>query len=145
VEDFKRRYRRRPVISTAPFPHVLDMLRGPLKGTPKAIVTNKPQDITLEILGTLRMTEDFASVIGMHAGFPAKPDPSSVREMMGRFHATPSETVYVGDSNVDAETSENAGIDFAWVDYGYDMLQGRKAAHHFSSATEWQALLKGGC
>lgn len=140
VDEFKRAYRAQPVRETLPFPGVVGMLEGPLGKTLKAIVTNKPQDITLRILDELGIARFFKHVIGMHEGFPPKPDPAGIREMMDRFGADAGSTVYVGDSCVDAETSLAAGVDFAYVEYGYQALKGYEPAFRFSSAAEWRAL-----
>ena len=140
VTSFRERYRKKPVLSTVPFPQVRETLGGPLKNITKAIITNKPQDITLAILETLGLQNYFERVIGMHAGHPPKPDPTSTKAMMERFQKNAQHVIYIGDSNVDAETCENAGIDFAWVDYGYDRLRDHVAKFQFSSASEWRIL-----
>ncbi len=142
VQAFKRAYRAEPVIRTAPFPGVVDALSGPLAGVRKAIITNKPQDITQVILARLGLDRYFEGVIGMHAGHPPKPDPESTLFMLERFGTAPERCVYVGDSRVDAETSVNAGVDFAWVRYGYDRLGGEKRAWEFGSAGEWAVLVR---
>ena len=141
VEAFRARYREEPVRKTRPFPGVTGMLSGPLAAVKKAIITNKPQDITLQILDRLKLASYFELVIGMHAGHPPKPDPSSILFAMRQLGAAPQACVYIGDSRVDAEVSKNAGIDFAWVSYGYDVLDGEKAAFKFESAGEWKKLL----
>jgi phosphoglycolate phosphatase len=141
VEDFKKAYRARPVRATRPFPGVIDTLEGPLRAAQKGIVTNKPHDITLQILEELGMNRHFGSVLGMHAGFEPKPDPAGMLHSMRLFSAEAPDTVYVGDSRVDAETSEAAGIDFAWVDYGYQDLGDARARYRFSNAAEWAGLV----
>ena len=141
VQLFKRRYREEPVRRTKPFPGVVETLSGPLSAVKKAIITNKPQDITLQILDLLKLAPYFELVIGMHAGHPPKPDPESMIFTMQKFGASPEACVYIGDSRVDAETSKNAGVDFAWVDYGYDVLGGEKRTYEFKSAGEWERLV----
>jgi len=140
VAYFKKEYRADPVKTTAPFEGVLPMLEGPLAKIKKAIVTNKPQDITEEILKRLNLTHYFEMTIGMHAGFPPKPDPAAALHVMRSLETVPARTVYVGDSGVDAALAFNAGIDFAWVSYGYDAAEKAKPLFTFSSATEWWVL-----
>ena len=141
VERFKTAYRARPVRLTRPFPHVVEMLEGPLRNTKKAIVTNKPQDITLRVLEELKIGRFFETVIGTNADFPPKPDPSAVMYLMGQTGVSKKGTVYIGDSRVDAETSANAGIDFAWVDYGYQGPGEFTPRYTFSSAADWKLLV----
>jgi len=44
-----------------------------------------------------------------------KPDPQGLEAAIKQLNAKPSETLYVGDSLVDAETARNAGVDFVAV------------------------------
>lgn len=142
VQAFRAAYRKEPVIDSAMFPSVEEVLKGPLRPVKKAVVTNKPQDVTLQIMDKLGMRGHFLEVIGMHAGYPAKPDPASTRHLMDRFAAPAERTVYVGDSLVDADTSRAAGIDFAWVDYGYQVLERSIPKWCFSNAREWAQLVR---
>lgn len=142
VDDFKAAYRREPVLGTRPFPGVREVLEGPLARTKKAIVTNKPQDITLQILDALGLSGCFEKVIGMHAGYPPKPDPAALNHVIHSLGGIAEKTVYVGDSPVDAETSSAAGVDFAWVDYGYHAPEGIEPRYRFSSAGDWAMLVR---
>lgn len=141
VDDFKAAYRREPVLGTRPFPDVREVLEGPLARTKKAIVTNKPQDITLQILDVLGLSGSFEKVIGMHAGYPPKPDPAALNHVIHSLGGTAAKAVYVGDSPVDGETSCAAGVDFAWVDYGYHASEGIQPRYRFSSARDWAVLV----
>ena len=138
---FKERYKQTPVLKTLPFPGVVEVLAGPLKNIPKAIVTNKPQDIAIRVLEKLDLMGHFKEVIGTLGDFPAKPDPAACLHLMGRFQSTPSSTVYIGDSAVDSETSAAAGIDFVWMDYGYQAAGNLIPRFCFSSAAEWGRLV----
>ena len=142
VELFKKSYRENPVRKTRPFPGVARALAGPLKNVTKAIITNKPQDITLRILEALDLKPFFKLVIGMHADHPPKPAPDAVLHAMKKFRAKPASTVYIGDSRIDAKTCVNAGIDFVWMDYGYDRVDGFLPRFKFSSARDWEKLLR---
>jgi len=140
VDLFKKRYRGQPVKKTEAYSGVRAMLEGPLSQTKKAIVTNKPQDITLTILKKLKLDSFFETVIGMNAGFLPKPDPSSILHVIQTLGCVPGKTVFVGDSGIDAAAAVNAGVDFAWVSYGYDDPKNIEPAYRFSSAAEWRLL-----
>ncbi len=141
VRTFKDRYRENPVRVTCPFPNVIEVLEGPLRKTPKAIITNKPQDIALRVLDELGMRHYFEEVIGTQGNFAPKPDPASSLYLMSRFDASAEVTVYVGDSPVDAQTSEAAGIDFAWMEYGYQDCGLLNPRFRFFSAEDWGVLV----
>lgn len=141
VAFFKERYQAVPALHSQPYPGVREMLEGPLGRVKKGIVTNKPQDITIVILKSLGLFSHFETVVGLHAGFPPKPDPAGMLHAIQKLGSSREETLYIGDSNVDAETCRNAGVDFGWAEYGYDVLEeGRQAAARFKSAAEWAKL-----
>ena len=48
----------------------------------------------------------------------AKPSPESLLFALKQLHATKAETLYIGDSTVDAETAQAAGVAFAGVTHG---------------------------
>lgn len=142
VETFRARYSENPVLSTKPYPHVIRMLEGQLRGAKKAIATNKPQEITERILKILLLDRHFEVVVGMGSPFPPKPDPASIRHILERTGAKKGEAVLVGDSAVDAEAARLAGIEFVWMEYGYDASPGADPAvkNRFSSASKWAFL-----
>ena len=104
-------------------------------------MTNKPEDITGQILRELNLARHFEMTIGMHAGFPPKPDPSSILHVMTSLQIAPERIVYVGDSGIDAATAQNAGIDFVWMSYGYDDIQPINLVTQFVSADGWRSLV----
>ena len=57
-------------------------------------------------------------IIGAEDVKAEKPDPEGLVEAISRLGAEPSEALYVGDSLVDAQTAQNAGVDFAAVRTG---------------------------
>ena len=48
----------------------------------------------------------------------AKPSPEGLLLAIKRLHVSKAETLYIGDSTVDAETAQAAGVDFAGVTHG---------------------------
>ncbi|HXV18839.1 MAG TPA: HAD hydrolase-like protein, partial [Candidatus Omnitrophota bacterium] len=59
VHLFKKLYWAHPVVKTVPYPGVETSLSGPLKVFKKAIVTNKPHELTQKILERLSMKRYF--------------------------------------------------------------------------------------
>lgn len=66
-----------------------------------------------------------------------KPHPESVIKILSYFDIMPEEACYIGDSDVDRETSERAGVLF--VAYRNEEL---KAAHHVSHFDELIPILE---
>lgn len=57
-------------------------------------------------------------VIGGEDVKVAKPDPQGLELIIERFGADKQDVLYIGDSYIDAETAQNAGVDFAGVTTG---------------------------
>lgn len=57
----------------------------------------------------------FDIIIGGEDVKQAKPDPQSIKKALRRLHRRKSETLYIGDSTVDAETAQAAKVDFVGV------------------------------
>lgn len=64
-------------------------------------------------------SDDFLDIIvgGEDVKTP-KPSPEGLLFALKQLHATKAETLYIGDSTVDAETAQKAGVDFAGVTHG---------------------------
>ena len=51
---------------------------------------------------------------------PSKPDPSMLLQLMDQLHTEKKETVMIGDSQVDMEMAENAGVDAIFMQHNAD-------------------------
>ena len=104
---------------TAPYAGILPMLSA-LKeqGSTLTVVSNKPHPA----VGPL-CEKYFDGLLddayGEREGIPRKPAPDAVWAVMEKFGASASDTVYIGDSEVDAQTASNAGVDCVLVDWGF--------------------------
>lgn len=115
-------YTARPADLTRPYPGVVETLVALRRaGHRLGVCTNKFRAPALQILEALDMAQHFDAVLGGDSLPVKKPDPAP---LISCFDALQGERlVYVGDSEVDAETALSAGIDFALFTRGY-----RKAA-----------------
>ncbi len=57
-----------------------------------------------------RTSQYFDAIVGPIDGFAHKPDPGMIVSLMARFEASPAETVYVGDADLDVATGLAAGV-----------------------------------
>lgn len=114
------------------------------RGVKLAVLSNK-QDAFAKIIIEKLFGGIFEIVMGgQPENFPLKPDPASAIFIAGRFNAYPKECLYVGDSDVDMETSARAGMNAVGVNWGYrseDILVQAGAAHILRSAEDLFALL----
>ena len=91
------------------YPGVRDLLER-FKGRQQAVLTNKPNPFSRQLLEILGVAGYFREIIGPDEPHPKKPDPAAVRAMMERAGVTAEETLLIGDSPVDIQTGRNAGI-----------------------------------
>ena len=96
---------------------LLDHLKS--RKFPTALCTNKPTEVTHIILKNLEIADCFHCIIGGTSGFPKKPDPASLKHILGELKADPKKTLMVGDSAVDVGAARAAGLPVAIMTYGY--------------------------
>src|SRR5207302_900850 len=71
----------------------------------KAVATNKPGELSRSILDQLGLARAFIAVLGEDDVGARKPDPLIVDILRGKVGAGRAQTLYVGDSLVDAEAA----------------------------------------
>ena len=119
LERFLEHYDARLLDSTRPYPEMLDTLNRLQPRHRLAVLTNKPGRPTAEILKGLEIDSLFSDVIGGDSGHGRKPDPAGLLDLVRRASVTPRETLLVGDSPVDLETSRRAGTHICLARYGF--------------------------
>jgi HAD superfamily hydrolase (TIGR01549 family) len=88
--------------------HVITTLAQ--KKVPLGVITNKYGDFSRAILTEFKLTPYLSTVIGDGDGFPLKPDPAVMKELISKYNLLPEETLYVGDGPVDIEFCRASGI-----------------------------------
>lgn len=120
-EDFKKYYQGHCQVKTAAYPGIMELLRELYhRGIKMAIVSNKAQPATTE-LNRIYFKEYIPIAIGENeeAGIKKKPAPDSVLHALELLGSEKSESIYVGDSEVDRATAENSGIDCVLCSWGF--------------------------
>jgi phosphoglycolate phosphatase len=88
-------------------------------GVAMALLTNKPLKQSATILEVFDLARYFSSIVGGDGPWPRKPEPDGMRFLMNKSAAGPAETVLIGDSTVDLQTSRNAGVSICLARYGF--------------------------
>ena len=88
------------------------------QGYAMGICTNKPVAPTHAVLRHLGLDPFFSCVIGGDSLAVRKPDPAPLWAAVAAL-GTPDQVVFVGDSEVDAETAHRAGLPFLLYTEGY--------------------------
>lgn len=89
------------------------------KGMKLAVVTNKPHLRAVTVVEYLFGKNYFDEIIGQQEGMPKKPDPTSVLLVAKRMQVPVEQCVYVGDTNVDMQTGNRAGMYTVGVLWGF--------------------------
>lgn len=119
TEEFIAYYSAHCQTTTFPYagiPQVLGRLKA--AGYHMAIVSNKGQGAVSEL-----HDEYFKDYVDFFLGetpmYRKKPAPDMVWEALKRLGCAKDDAIYVGDSEVDKETADNAGLDAALVTWGF--------------------------
>ncbi len=80
------------------------------------LCTNKPIQPSRDVLEHFGLSDLFSAIVGGDSLPERKPHPSP---LLATFKALGAEGIYVGDSEVDAETAQRAKIPFALFTEGY--------------------------
>jgi len=118
---FRRYYLHHSLDTTRPYDGVCDLLdRLHRNGARMAIVSNKLHDATTNLCNRFfGKWIDVAVGEQEDRGIRKKPAPDMVKEALRLLHAEGKRTVYVGDSDVDLMTAENAGLPCISVLWGF--------------------------
>ncbi len=106
---------------TKPYDGIMEMLKTITgKGVCLAVASNKYQDGAEKLVHHFFGDYEFVKILGQRDGQPIKPDPAIVDQILAEVPYIPkSETVYVGDSNVDMQTGANAQVRTIGVSWGF--------------------------
>ena len=107
-------------IKTRPYDGITDMLDHlKQKEIPMAVLSNKPHDFTVRYVDAYFGKWDFDVVMGQSDRFPVKPDPASALDVARQIGLPPSAFLFIGDSAVDIQTAEAAGMHSVGVTWGF--------------------------
>ena len=104
---------------TGPYAGIHDLLAA-LKehGIRTAVVSNKIEPAVI-VLCDEHFPGSFEYMVGNRPDLAPKPSPDSVNEVIEKMGLDRADIVYIGDTEVDIQTANNAGIDCIGVDWGF--------------------------
>jgi phosphoglycolate phosphatase len=97
-----------------------------------AVLSNKADEFSKKIVASLFPQRNFAFVVGVTDEASKKPNPQNALKMSKEFGHHPEEIVFVGDSGIDMQTANNAGmcaIGALWGFKSKEELKQNKANH----------------
>ena len=142
LADFKAYYTAHIDVHTRPYAGMVEVVQQlHARGVKLAIASNKFQSGTETLIAEFFPGIPFVAVLGNRPGYPLKPDPEIVGEVLRQASASPSEAAMVGDSLTDMKTAANGGIRAIAVTWGYRLLEPSPAYTLVHSPEELLTLL----
>lgn len=126
-EAYARRYRERAHSSSALYAGVRQLLDGCAeRHALMAVCTNKTRAEALTLLERLGIANRFSCVIGGDSTPLPKPHPAPLLRVLQELGAQAHESLLIGDSHVDAQCAQRAGVDFIFHEAGYGSPDGAR-------------------
>ncbi|MBO6026192.1 MAG: HAD family hydrolase [Bacteroidales bacterium] len=142
LADFRAYYNTHIDVFTKPFPGIRELIAElHRKDIRLAVASNKFQEGTEHLIKEFFPDIPFEAILGNRPGFPLKPDPEVVGEVLQKAGLSKADTVMVGDSDTDMETALNGGIRSIAVGWGYRDMRGIKGLTVVETIEELQKLL----
>ncbi len=113
IQRFRHHYRYNLHDKTYPYDGIMQMLEALRNRDYKlAVLSNKPQEFTEEIVDYYfnKSAPFFSPVFGQRNDIPIKPSPQSAIFISRDWDILPEDIAFVGDSEVDIRTAQNAGM-----------------------------------
>ncbi|MGN0513491.1 MAG: HAD family hydrolase [Lachnospiraceae bacterium] len=143
-EKFKEYYGKNCANKTRPYKGIREMLLKLKNAGIKIAVLSNKADFAVKILCDKYFNDMFDAAYGAREGVNKKPSPDAVFEILNELGIDKKDAVYVGDSEVDIETANNAGMDMIIVDWGFReraLLEQKGAGVIVSAADEFLGLI----
>jgi phosphoglycolate phosphatase len=111
VQEMKSEYAFRRLLKTRPYAGVPEMLAAfAAAGFAMAVLSNKPDDASREIVQAFLPNIAFRVVLGATPDRPKKPDPAAALEIALRLAIPPEDFLFIGDTSIDMQTARAAGM-----------------------------------
>ncbi len=120
VEAYRQRYAAGIDAATRPYEGIAELLDGLVAAeVPLAVLSNKRDDFTLELVKRRFSRWPFRVVRGERADVPRKPHPAAALEIAATLSIAPGQCAFVGDTAIDMQTAVAAGMQAVGVLWGF--------------------------
>jgi phosphoglycolate phosphatase len=120
IDEFRSRYRETLTPPEALFAGVAEGLAHfHDAGFTLSICSNKPQDLCEQVLRDTGIDGLFHTIVGLRPELRPKPELDLLHETMRLLRCDPADCLFIGDSEIDHELADRAGLPFVFMSYGY--------------------------
>ncbi len=119
LEIFKEHYSRHMLDKTQPYDGISELLKELKRRKIKTAVVSNKFDSAVKELGDLLFPNVFSALIGESENIKRKPSPEGISEAIKQMDTEKSKVIYVGDTAVDVQTAQNAGVPCIGVTWGF--------------------------
>jgi len=141
AEEYSKEYDKNPVGMSRPFPGVHEGVQRLIQlGWSLAVCTNKHGNAARALVRELGWESWIRVVVSGEESF-RKPDARPLRFAFQKMDACFGRHLFIGDSEIDLKTAQNAGVEGIFLEHGYG-VRGRFQARSFSNAVDlfsWMA------
>ena len=112
-------YRKICTLKTKPYEGILELLDNLTSQNIKlAVFSNKADELTKKIASEI-FPNHFDTAVGLSTEELKKPNPFEALEISRKWNFKPEEILFVGDSDIDMQTAQNANMFPVGVSWGY--------------------------
>ena len=144
--EFNKYYALHCADYTKPYEGVVGLIKKLRNmGIKTAVVSNKA-DYGVQELCDKYFNKLFDYAVGEREGVNRKPSPDAVYEVLSHLNIEKNDAVYIGDSEVDVKTAQNAGLDSIMVSWGFrdkEYLYEQGAVHIADDCDTLEAMIIG--
>lgn len=111
VAEFERAYQTVTPEEQRPFPGVVEVCQAiQQRGGRNFIVTHRRRASLDRLLATHHMAAYFTDIVAADDGFPRKPDPAALLQLIQRHAIEPRSAIVIGDRELDILAGQRAGL-----------------------------------
>jgi 2-phosphoglycolate phosphatase len=127
LQVFLARYEKHLMDETVLYPGVREALAY-FCDKRRVVVSNKMQRLTVKIIRSLGIEDQFDAILGGDSAKDKKPDPALIHLVLEQFQIPAASALIVGDGDTDVEAGKRAGVMTCGVTYGLSRKQDLIAA-----------------